>query len=280
MKCPLRKLFKLCCLSACLFLFFSQAVVSQNQTVQLFAHRGGAYEFDENTIFAFKSSYEKGLRGFETDVRITKDGVLVIMHDASIERTTGQKGVVEEMTSDELRSIKTKSGNPILFLDELLAFFADKSGIYLELEMKTDEKSYPQEKLEKYCDQLHKEVTAKKPASSTYLFTSFDKRPLRYIKANYPDADMLFITSRPCSEETVRETLDLGLKRLGCNLDGTSRASVKSAHKEGVLVSCWPGKSVEDFQLGVALGCDCLCSDVPVQVKQWVDANMKNVDVK
>lgn len=276
----MRKIIHLGGLAICSLLFFSQTVLCQNRTVQLFAHRGGVLEFDENTLSAFEGSYNKGLRGFETDVRITKDGVLVISHDASLERTTGQHGIIEEMTSEELRGIKTKKGNPILFLDELLDFLSDKPGIYLELEMKTDEKSYPQQKLEKYCDQLYKEVMPKKPASSTYLFTSFDKRPLRYIKANYPDADMLYITSKPCSDETVRETLELGIKRLGCNLDGTSRASVKAAQKAGVLVSCWPGKSVEDFQLGVALGCDYLCSDVPVKVRQWADDNMKDVNVQ
>ena len=40
-----------------------------------FAHRGGAYEFEENTLFAFKSSYEKGIKGFELDVRLTKESL-------------------------------------------------------------------------------------------------------------------------------------------------------------------------------------------------------------
>ncbi len=268
------------CMAASSLFFFPETAASQTKTVQLFAHRGGAYEFDENTLSAFESSYNEGLRGFETDVRLSKDGELVIFHDASLERMTGQQGSIEELTSSELKAITTKKGNPILFLGELLDYFADKPGIYLELEMKTNEKHYPQEKLEQYCDQLYGMVMPKKPASSTYLFTSFDKRPLRYIKETYPDADMLFITSKPCSEETVRETLELGLNRLGCNLDGTSRASVKQAQEAGVLVSCWPGRSIEDFRLGVALGCDYLCSDVPVQVKRWADSHIKEVNIK
>ncbi len=279
-----KKIIGLCCLATCLFVLYPQVAASQNRTVQLFAHRGGAFEFDENTMSAFEGSYNSGLRGFETDVRITKDGVLVIFHDASLERMTGKKGSIEEMTWAELSSVRTKKGNPIPTVDEVIDFFADKTGIYLEFEMKTDEKNYPREKLEKYCDQLYEKVTAKKPASSTYLFTSFDKRPLRYIKASYPDADMLFITPKPCCDETVRETLDLGINRLGCTLDGTSRASVKAAHAAGVFVSCYPGRSLEDFQLGVALGCDFLCSDIPVQVKQWVDkwsnSDVLNVTVK
>src|SRR5690606_10597395 len=62
----------------------------------LFAHRGGAHEFEENTLAAFKASYEKGLRGFETDVRMTRDGRFVVLHDDSLERTHDAAGPVEE----------------------------------------------------------------------------------------------------------------------------------------------------------------------------------------
>lgn len=277
----LKRFIKLLSSAVTCFLFcYIPSISGQAQTVQLFAHRGGQAEFDENTMSAFSGSYKKGLRGFETDVRLTKDGVLVISHDASLERIAGQEGIIEDMTSTELKEIKTKKGNPILFLDELLDFFADKPNIYLEFEMKTDARSYPQEKLEKYCDQLYRAVMSKKSESSTYLLTSFDKRPLKYLKTNYPDAVLLFITSQPCSEKTVNEALSLGINRLGCNLDGTSRKSVQKAHEAGVLVSCWPGNSIEDFQLGVALGCDFLCSNVPVQVKKWAKKNMKNINIK
>jgi glycerophosphoryl diester phosphodiesterase len=258
----------------------TQLVYAQEKVVQLFAHRGGAHEYDENTLSAFKASYEKGLRGFETDVRISKDGVFIISHDASVERTTGIKGVVEEMTSAELRKLKTKKGNPLLFLDDLLNFFADKPSIYFEFEMKTKPEDYPQEKLEPYCDLLYKTLMAKKPSTSSYLMTSFDKRPLRYIKAKYPDAEMLFITSASLSPEVIQETQELGLKRVGCTINGTSRTMVRNAQKAGLIVSCWPGLSVKDFILGVSLECDYLCSDVPVEVLTFMKANMPWVKIK
>lgn len=119
-----------------------QKAYAQDKAVQLFAHRGGAHEQDENTLQAFQNSYEKGLRGFETDVRISKDGQLIISHDASLDRMTTSQGIVEEMTAAELRKVKTKKGNPLLFLDDLLAYFADKP-VYLEFEMKTNPKAYP-----------------------------------------------------------------------------------------------------------------------------------------
>ncbi|MFC5409513.1 glycerophosphodiester phosphodiesterase [Larkinella bovis] len=257
-----------------------QNVSAQDKAVQLFAHRGGAHEQDENTLQAFRNSYEKGLRGFETDVRISKDGQLIVSHDASLDRMTTSQGIVEEMNAADLRKVKTKKGNPLLFLDDLLAYFADKPGVYLEFEMKTTPKAYPQELLEKYCDQVYKAVMAKKPQGSTYLLTSFDKRPLQYLKTRYPDVDLLFITSSPLTKEVLQETLDLGVKRIGCNLSGTSRKNVKDAQAAGILVSCWPGHTVQDFQLGVALGCDYLCSDIPVEVLTFMRTKMPWVKIK
>src|SRR5690606_4439708 len=72
---------------------------AQDKSVQLFAHRAGAHEQDENTLQAFQNTYDQGLRGFETDIRMTQDGELVIFHDASLDRITGQQGIVEEMTA-------------------------------------------------------------------------------------------------------------------------------------------------------------------------------------
>ena len=261
--------------------FFSvEEVYSQQQAVQLFAHRGGAHEQDENTLQAFQNSYDQGIRGYETDVRMTKDGDLVLFHDGSLARITGHQGSIEEMNASELRKIKTKKGNPILFLDEFLEYLEDKPGVYLELEMKTSPEIYPRPVLEKYCDKLYQAAAARKPEGSTYLFTSFDKRPLRYLKATYPDADMLFITSRPLTDEVVQETLELGLQRVGCNISGTSRKMVDAAHEAGLQVSLWPGHSVEDFLLGIYLGSDYLCSDVPVEVLQFMQSKMPWVNIK
>ena len=74
---------------------------AQNQEIRLFSHRGGRLEHDENTLRAFEASYRAGYRGFETDVRMTRDGALVITHDSSLERTTDGKGVVEQHTREQ-----------------------------------------------------------------------------------------------------------------------------------------------------------------------------------
>lgn len=253
---------------------------AQEAEVKLFAHRGGAHEIDENTLGGFRTTYESGLRGYETDIRITKDGELVMFHDASLERMTGQEGKIEEMTSTEVRKLKTKKGNPILFLDEFLDYFKDKKGIYIEFEMKTNNPMYDEATLKKYCDMLYSKVMAARPEGSDYVFTSFDKRPLRYLKATYPGVDLLFIKSEGLSESLIAELKELGVKRIGCSLGGTSRKMVAEAQKQGITVSFWPGHTINDFILGVSLGADYLCSDIPVEVSKWAKENMPWVTIK
>ena len=257
-----------------------QPASAQQASVKLFAHRGGAHEFDENTLEAFRSSYEKGIRGFETDIRISKDGELVIFHDASLKRMVEAEGGIETLTSKELRKFKTKKGNPILFLDEFLDYFKDKPGVYIEFEMKTNSPMYDEAALKTYCDKLYQKEMAARPQGSDYVFTSFDKRPLKYLKKTYPGVDLLFIKSEGLSDSLIAELEELGITRIGCRLDGTTRAMVEKAQKKGITVSCWPGRTVEDFVLGVGLGCDYLCSDIPVQVRSWAENNLPWVIIK
>ncbi|MDR2849107.1 MAG: glycerophosphodiester phosphodiesterase [Verrucomicrobiota bacterium] len=237
----------------------------------VYAHRGGSYEFEENTLSAFQGSYAKGLRGFETDVRMTKDGELVILHDDKMERMYDGAGRVEDKTAAELRAIKSKKGGqPFLFLDELLAFFSDKPGVYFEFEMKTGDKNfYTEELLETYCKKLHDRVLASRPAGSFYVFTSFDQRPLKTIKRIDPAADILYITGGACTEAFVKTAQELGAGRIACAIDVTTRAQVRAAQKAGFRVNVWPGHTVEDYRLGVALGADALCTDIPVKVSEY-----------
>ncbi len=72
----------------------------------------------------------------------------------------------------------------------------------------------------------------------------------------------------------------MGIKRMGATMDGTSRKAVKKAHKEGLIVSLWPGQSVEDFMLGAYLGCDYMCTDVPIEVKGWLAEKAPWIKVK
>ena len=169
----------------------------------------------------------------------------------------------------------------MLFLDELLEFLEGKEGLYVEFEMKTHPAAlYPEERLARYCDELYRMVKAAEPADAQFVFTSSDYRALRYMQMNHPDAELMLITGKPCNDETIDFSKAVGIKRLSCTMDGTSRKAVKKAHKEGLTVILWPGQSVEDFMLGAYLGCDLMCTDVPIRVKNWLAENAPYIKVK
>lgn len=244
----------------------------------LFAHRGGAHEFEENTLAAFQASYEKGLRGFETDIRMTRDGQFVILHDDDLNRTHDATGSVEHKTAAELKDVKSKRGKlPLLFLEDLLAYFADKPGVYFELEMKTSNKDlYPDERVKEYCQRLREFVKERQPQGSTYVLTSFDKRPLQAIHEAVPDADLLYIiNSGTCTPDDVKQAQALGANRMGVRIDKVTRNDVAAAQKAGMLVNCWPGHSLKDYHLAVGLGVDAICCDIPVAVQTWKETHEK-----
>ena len=68
----------------------------------VFAHRGGAALAPENTLAAFDQSVAAGADGLELDVRLSRDGVVVVHHDRTLERTTNLRGAVSNATADEL----------------------------------------------------------------------------------------------------------------------------------------------------------------------------------
>lgn len=244
---------------------------------RILAHRGGRAEQEENTLSAFKATYKAGCHGFETDIHMTADGELVIMHDSDLGRMTGAAGVIEELPAEYIRSLRTKNGNPVPFLGDLMAFFNSCSDMYVEFELKTNGKYYPEERLEQYCDKVWAAVMAARPADALYVLSSFDARPLRYIKSRHPEAELMLITSRPCDAATVAKCSELGLHRVAARLGGTSRDGVTLAHRKGMAVNLWPGESVQDTELAAGLGADYLCTDIPCAVMRHIRKNRLHI---
>lgn len=248
-------------------LFLGHSALAQESRPLIMAHRGGAHELEENTLEAFRTCYDQGIRGFETDIRMTKDGVLVILHDDSLDRTHQASGAVENMTAEQLKEVVSQQGAPFLFLDEFLDYFADKPGVYIELEMKTRNRQlYPDERVRQLCQLLLETAEAKKPEGSTYVYTSFDDRPLREIRSLDEQAQTLLTAGKPLSPEFVEQARSLGVNYIGCQLNGTSRAMVREAQQQGFKVNCWPGHTIQDYYLCVGLGVNVHCTDIPLAI--------------
>ncbi len=70
-----------------------------------FAHRGGAATWPENTLLAFRGAADAGCDAIETDLRLTRDGALVVFHDERVDRTTNGRGPLAGLTVRELQQL-------------------------------------------------------------------------------------------------------------------------------------------------------------------------------
>jgi glycerophosphoryl diester phosphodiesterase len=238
----------------------------------LSAHRGGSGEYDENTMAAFRASYEAGLRGFETDVHFTSDHEMIIIHDSTLTTTTTSSGTVENMTAAQLALVRTKQGNPLPFLGDLLDYFSDKP-VYIELEMKTSDTSlYPAPVLTNYCQKLYSDSVAKLTNHAVVVYSSFDARAVQIMKSLFSSARTEYIGGG-CTTSFINSTLALNANQISCVITDSTRTLIQTAQAAGLTVVGYPVSNLKDYLLAMGLGCDVICTDVPVALVTNVAAN-------
>ena len=98
-------------------------------------HRGAAGHEPENTLSSLQYAIGLGLDIAEFDIRRTQDGVLVLLHDETVDRTTNGKGPVDHFSFRDLKALDAGHGNPIPSLEEALRLADGRIGMVLELKI-------------------------------------------------------------------------------------------------------------------------------------------------
>ncbi len=118
------------------------------------AHRGFSSDYPENTMSAFKAALEVGVDQIETDVRVTKDGQLVLIHDPTVDRTTNGSGKVCDFTLEELQKLDAGDGEHVPTFVELMELVKNHPTMTLDLELKEYPEKVGEEIAFSVCDKV------------------------------------------------------------------------------------------------------------------------------
>lgn len=151
-----------------------------------YAHRGASFIYPENTMLAFEKALEMGCTGIETDIQRTKDGVLVLIHDEYVNRTTDGVGLVCDYTYKELKKLdagkfkdKRYKNIKIPTLKEFLSYVKDKN-IKINLEIKNSIIPYKGIEKEILFEILNTKV------EDNIIVSSFNHNSMIELKTMYP----------------------------------------------------------------------------------------------
>ncbi|MBI2070177.1 MAG: hypothetical protein HYT79_06200 [Elusimicrobia bacterium] len=97
--------------------------------IKLFAHRGGALNWAENTLEAFESAAQAGADGIECDIRLTADDEPVIFHDLNLKRLTGVNLRVDRLTWKEISNHKVLGRHKIPHMEDVFVFLQKHPGL-------------------------------------------------------------------------------------------------------------------------------------------------------
>lgn len=194
-----------------------------------YAHRGASEYLPENTMLAFYTGLYMNANGIETDVRRAKDGTLVLFHDKTLERMTGEPGEISDYTFEELQKFSVqKDGyeDKILTFEDFLSHFAYRDITFaIELKAKDIERDV--------ADLLRKYGMAKKT-----VVTSFHIEYLRALKEYAPEFRVGLLT-KEVTDEVISELKAIGADEI-CPLASLITPELTAAlHRKGFRVRAW-----------------------------------------
>jgi glycerophosphoryl diester phosphodiesterase len=231
---------------------------------KVIAHRANAMVAPENTLASFQAALDVGADALEFDVRLSKDGVPVIMHDKRVDRTTNGHGLVSQLTYAQLRKLDAGShkgpqfkGEVVPTLDELLALARGKALLLCEL--KSPDLRLPR----LVADALDKHQMAERT-----LVISFHPASLLAMKRLRPEQPigLLAYPYDPPGRRALSAKADAVLGFFG-SLD---RSAIRGAHRAGLEVLTWTVNDRAEMANMVAQGVDGLITDDPVTAREVV----------
>lgn len=239
------------------------------------AHRGGGDEAPENSFAAFDAMRDLGVKYIETDAHLTADGVVVVNHDETIDRTFDGVGAIADLTYEEILQFRNGAGEQMPRLDEVLDRYPD---LYWNIDAKSDD----------VVDPLV-DVITEKDAFGRVLLASFSEKRLAKIRAceqpelstslGVPAVVRLMLASETVSSaDTWRvdgptqhvRAVQVPEKMRGIRV--VNPRFIATAHTAGIAVHVWTVNEPDAMVRLLDWGVDGLVTDRPTMLREILKA--------
>ena len=231
----------------------------------LVAHRGSSSIAPENTLVSFRQALDDGADAIEFDVRLTRDGQVVVIHDEDLRRTCGISGFVRDYTLPELRALSAGAwfhsrfaAERIPTLDEVIGLTAGRCRINIEI--KTGRRDSGEKTVDLCC-----RVLRSHRAQESTLITSFSHRAVKKTGLIRPRiaTGLLYHPLRHAMRSPVRFARSLGARYLIMGGSALRRQTVEEAHENRMLVGEYTVNTPERWERSLRFGVDAVFTDSP-----------------
>lgn len=249
---------------------------------EIVSHRAAGGTHPENTLAGIRASLEVGVAAIEIDVRATRDGALVLMHDETLARTAGDPRLVADVTLEELRALRvvaTSAGGssgydpePIPTLEEALRTIDGRAAIVVDFV------------IDEIADACADAVVRARANDWTW-WTSHPPRLAASLLAACPGSrSFLGWTPNDGIAHAPAEAVDLaeryGLAGLMANHRYIDAAAVEYAHDRGLAVYCWTVNDAARMAELTTLGVDGLTTDYPARLREVLRHQHRSTDTR
>jgi glycerophosphoryl diester phosphodiesterase len=220
-------------------------------------HRGAKGHEPENTLASFQKAINLHVDGIELDVHLSSDGELMVIHDATIDRTTNGKGAVNKLSLPELKGFLIENNQQIPSLGEVLDLVNEKGFVNIEL------KKY--ETADKTVELIEKYVEEKGWNYSKFLVSSFDWNALQQVT---------FLNSEIPIGVLTKTDLELALafakfiqaKSLHPHFHLLTKENTVRIQEKGFLVFPWTVNEPEDIKKIKSFKVNGIITDFPDRI--------------
>lgn len=245
----------------------------RSDTYAVVGHRGAKDLSPENTLESFRLAEEIGVHELEFDVRLSADGVAIVLHDATLDRTAADEsgrglGPVAELTYEQIRAVDIGEGRYVPTLDEVLT----ATTVALQVEIKAVEA----------CEEIARVVAGRPDDAPRIRFTSFQPEALRRMHALAPEISRGLIThGYPDAErhpDGIEDVLaEVEADAFYCGWDGLTDELVQRMQAAGYQMGGWPVRSLDHVRRGLALGFNGGTVDDPRAGVAWLAQARENI---